>query len=108
VLLAERSTVPSEVIESAAVQAESLGYARRQGNPLVLTDSGQALAGRLTEARREVLAGLLGDWDPRQHSELAALVTRLSNELCGGDTDRPQRPAAARRTGSTKAGQTPA
>jgi EmrB/QacA subfamily drug resistance transporter len=108
VLLAERSTVPSEVIESAAVQAESLGYARRQGNPLVLTDSGQALAGRLTEARREVLAGLLGDWDPRQHSELAALVTRLSNELCGGDTDRPQRPAAARRTGSTKVGQTPA
>ncbi|MEE4543732.1 MFS transporter [Streptomyces sp. V4-01] len=103
--LGERSTVPSAVIESAAVEAESLGYARREGNPLVLTESGQALAGRLTEARRSVLAGLLGDWDPRQHSELAALVNKLSDELCGGDTDRPQR-RAAERTGSTRAGHT--
>jgi EmrB/QacA subfamily drug resistance transporter len=104
-VLAERSTVPSEVIQAAAVEAEGRGYARRNGDPLVLTDSGRALAGRLTEARRTVLAGLLGDWDPQKHSELAALVSTLSNELCGGDTDRPQHRAKQDRTGSTRTGR---
>jgi EmrB/QacA subfamily drug resistance transporter len=98
--LARLTTVPAEVIEKAAVEAESRGLAVREGNPLVLTESGRAVADRLTEARRSVLAGLLGDWDPAVHSELAALVKKLSSELCGGDTDHPDRrsrtkPAAA-------------
>jgi hypothetical protein len=37
-----------------------------------------------------VLADLLGDWDPDRHAELAALLTKLSGELCGGDHDRPE------------------
>jgi EmrB/QacA subfamily drug resistance transporter len=102
--LAERTTVPADVIEAAAVEAERRGYARREGNPLVLTETGHALAGRLIEARREVLAGLLGDVDLARHSELAALVNKLSTELCGGDTDRPQR----RRTGAVRADSTTA
>ncbi|WP_333767662.1 MFS transporter [Streptomyces sp. IBSBF 2435] len=89
--LARRTTVPADVIEAAAVEAESGGYAVREGNPLALTASGTALADRLTEARRTVLAGLLGDWDPAAHTELAALVKRLSTELCGGDGDHPDR-----------------
>ncbi|SHL07120.1 MDR family MFS transporter [Actinacidiphila paucisporea] len=89
--LARRTTVPADVIESAAVEAESGGYAVREGNPLVLTASGSALADRLTESRRSVLSGLLGDWDPAAHSELAALVKKLSIELCAGDTDHPDR-----------------
>ncbi|WP_329179334.1 MFS transporter [Streptomyces sp. NBC_01477] len=89
--LARRTTVPADVIEAAAVEAESGGYAVREGNPLTLTASGTALADRLTEARRTVLAGLLGDWDPAAHTELAALVKRLSTELCGGDGDHPDR-----------------
>jgi EmrB/QacA subfamily drug resistance transporter len=98
--LARITTVPADVIEAAAVEAEIGGYAVREGNPLTLTDSGRALADRLTEARRSVLADLLGDWDPERHAELAALVTKLSKELCGGDADHPDRrsrtkPAAA-------------
>jgi EmrB/QacA subfamily drug resistance transporter len=101
--LARHTTVPSETIERAAVEAESGGYAVRDGIPLVLTASGRALAGRLVDARRSVLAGLLGDWDPAGHAELAQLVRRLSTELCGGDADRPEpRPA---RTGSTAVGK---
>jgi hypothetical protein len=101
--LARRTTVPGETIRRAAFEAETGGYAVREGLPLVLTPSGTALAERLTEARRSVLAGLLGDWDPARHAELAALVRRLSTELSGGDTDRPEprRP----RTGSTVAGK---
>jgi EmrB/QacA subfamily drug resistance transporter len=94
--LALRTTVSAEVIEEAAVEAEARGYARREGNPLVLTASGTALADRLTEARRSVLAGLLGDWDPAGHAELAALVKRLSSELCAGDTDHPDRRSRAK------------
>ncbi|SEF50265.1 drug resistance transporter, EmrB/QacA subfamily [Actinacidiphila yanglinensis] len=92
--LARQATVPGEVIEAAAVEAESRGFAVREGNPLVLTESGRALATRLGEARRSVLGELLGDWDPASHTELAALLHKLSGELCGGDHDRPQRPVS--------------
>ena len=89
--LARTTTVSADVIRKAATESEVRGYAVRSGNPLVLTESGEALAERLIEARRGVLAGLLGDWDPERHSELAALVKKLSHELCGGDTDQPER-----------------
>ncbi|MEV6009668.1 MFS transporter [Streptomyces sp. NPDC051976] len=89
--LARRTTVPADVIEQAAVEAEVRRLAVRDGNPLQLTEQGRAMADRLTEARRGVLAGLLGDWDPAVHADLAALVTRLSTELCGGDGDHPDR-----------------
>ncbi|MBY8877816.1 MDR family MFS transporter [Actinacidiphila acidipaludis] len=99
--LARRTTVPSAVIEQAAVEAESRGYAVRDGNPLTLTDSGRTLAVRLTQARRTVLSDLLGDYDPARHAELAALVNRLSTELCGGDHDRPEERHRGNGTGST-------
>lgn len=89
--LARRTTVPALLIEAAAVEAEAGRYAVRDGDELVLTASGSALADRLIEARRAVLAGLLGDWDPAAHAELAALVRKLSRELCAGDTDHPNR-----------------
>jgi len=94
--LARHSTVPLAVITAAVVEAETGGYATRgaqAASPLVLTGAGRALAGRLAEARRSVLAELLGDWDPARHAELAALVTRLSDELSGGETDHPERNA---------------
>ncbi|MFI1091093.1 DHA2 family efflux MFS transporter permease subunit [Streptomyces sp. NPDC020917] len=102
--LARRTTVPAEVIEKAAVEVETRGFAVRSGNPLVLTESGQALALRLVSARRTVLADLLGDYDPATHSELAALVSRLSTELCGGDTDRPEGREHRARGGATAGG----
>ena len=88
--LALCSTVPRATIEEAAVEAETRGFAVREGNPLVLTPSGEALAARLVETRCDVLAELLGDWDPARHAELAALLTKLSGELCGGDNARPE------------------
>ncbi|MDJ0343662.1 MFS transporter [Streptomyces sp. H10-C2] len=96
VVLARITTVPADVIEQAAVEVESRGLAVREGNPLVLTDSGREMAAQLGAARRTVLGELLGDWDPERHADLAALLTKLSGELCGGDTDRltKERPAA--------------
>ncbi|MYS23269.1 drug resistance transporter, EmrB/QacA subfamily [Streptomyces sp. DvalAA-14] len=95
-VLARETVVPFPVIAEAVVEAESGGYAARAqhpGNPLVLTDAGHALVDRLTEARRAVLAELLGDWDPARHAELAALIKKLSDELCGGEADHPERSA---------------
>jgi EmrB/QacA subfamily drug resistance transporter len=103
--LARQASVPPAVIEKAVVEAESRGYATRVGNQLELSTTGRALADRLTAARRTVLADLLGDWDPARHAELAELVGRLSKQLCGGDTDKPEPPARARpHTGSRIAG----
>ncbi|WP_329131382.1 MFS transporter [Streptomyces sp. NBC_01476] len=95
--LAGSTTVPAHVIEAAAVEAESRGLAVRAGNPLRLTPSGHALADRLTQARRAVLAELLGDWDPARHAELADLVGKLTKELCGGDAAHPERAGRAGR-----------
>ncbi|MBM9434731.1 MFS transporter [Streptomyces bryophytorum] len=99
--LARRTTVPADVIERAAVEAETRGLAVREGNPLALTASGSAVAEQLIEARRSVLAGLLGDWDPAGHEELAALVRKLSGELCAGDSDHPERRAARTKPAAT-------
>jgi EmrB/QacA subfamily drug resistance transporter len=97
--LAEHTTVPRELIEQAAVEAETREFAVRDGHPLVLTPSGQELATRLGRARRDVLAELLGDWDPARHADLAALLTKLSRELCGGDRDRLRASTGSQRMG---------
>ncbi|MFC4036579.1 MFS transporter [Streptomyces polygonati] len=92
--LARHTIVPLGVITASVVEAEARGYATRAphpGQPLVLTDAGRALVARLATARRSVLAELLGDWDPARHAELAALITKLSTELSGGEADHPER-----------------
>jgi EmrB/QacA subfamily drug resistance transporter len=97
--LAERRIVPIEVIEEAAAEVESRGLAARgRGLPLRLTESGEATAVRLVEARRTQLAELLGDWDEKQYADLAELLTRLSSGLCADTRDRPDRTEPARYT----------
>ncbi|MFD7888387.1 hypothetical protein ACFV3O_07860, partial [Streptomyces albidoflavus] len=47
-------------------------------------------AERLSRAREETLAELLGDWwGPERPTDLAEIVHRLSTELCGSDGERP-------------------
>lgn len=104
--LALHATAPREVIERAAVEIEEQHLARRDGNPLVLTERGQEVVALLTEARRKVLADLLGDWDADRYADLAALLNKLAGELCGRDTDRPdgredQKASAKYRPGET-------
>lgn len=60
--LAERSAVPLPVVMAAARQVEERRLAVREGLDLVLTDEGRAAALRLSKAREESLAELLGDW----------------------------------------------
>jgi EmrB/QacA subfamily drug resistance transporter len=47
----------------------------------VLTELGSATAERLIAARREALARLLDGWEPERHSEVAALLSKLAQEL---------------------------
>jgi EmrB/QacA subfamily drug resistance transporter len=89
--LAERSTVPLAVILAAARQVEERRLARREGLDLVLTDEGREVAERLSQAREDSLAELLGDWwGPDRPTDLAQLVKELNAELCGSAGEQPR------------------
>lgn len=97
-VLAERSTVPLDVIMAATRQAEECRLARRDGIDLVLTDTGRQAADRLAKAREDSLAELLGDWWGRDRpTDLIRLVEELNAELCGSDEERPHAAGAITR-----------
>ncbi|MEU0332920.1 MFS transporter [Streptomyces sp. NPDC006193] len=96
-VLAERSPVPLHVIMAAARQVEERRLAERRGLDLVLTDAGRTVAERLTTAREESLAELLGDWwQPGRSTDLTRLVHDLTGELCGAERERPHNGTAAK------------
>ncbi|MEX2974978.1 DHA2 family efflux MFS transporter permease subunit [Streptomyces sp. C184] len=89
-LLAERSTVPLGVISEGVRQIEERGLAVREGLLLRLTGPGRRIADRLSAARQESLAELLGDWWTRDRpTDLTELVRELTTELCGSDAEEP-------------------
>ncbi|TJZ55556.1 MFS transporter [Streptomyces piniterrae] len=89
-LLAERSKVPLGVISEGVRQIEERHLAVREGLMLLLTDSGRETAGRLSAARQESLAEMLGDWWTKDRpTDLTELVKELTAELCGSDAEEP-------------------
>uniref|UniRef100_A0AAU3H2A1 MDR family MFS transporter n=1 Tax=Streptomyces sp. NBC_01401 TaxID=2903854 RepID=A0AAU3H2A1_9ACTN len=95
--LAEVAPVPLRVITSAARQVEGRGFARREGVQLVLTEQGAEAVVRLSKAREESLAELLGDWwGPERPTDLIRLVTELSAEVSGSSSERPHMPEPRR------------
>ncbi|MFP1624149.1 DHA2 family efflux MFS transporter permease subunit [Streptomyces sp. 5K101] len=91
--LAETTPVPLRAITDAAREIEGRGLARREGLDLLLTDRGAEAAARLSQAREESLAELLGDWwGPDRPTDLIQLVRELNSELCGSDAERPYSP----------------
>jgi len=96
-VLAERSTVPLEVVIAAARQVEERRLATREGLDLILTEEGREVAERLAQAREESLAELLGDWwGPDRPTDLNRLVKELNDEMCGSDEERPHKESAAK------------
>lgn len=96
-VLAERGTVPLEVVLAAARQVEERRLAGRQGLDLYLTDTGREVAERLATAREESLAELLGDWwQPGRSTDLMQLVKELTGEMCGSEREQPRDGAAAK------------
>lgn len=96
-VIAERTSVPLDVVIAAARQVEERGLARREGVELVLTERGRRAAERLARAREESLAALLGDWwTPDRPRDLTELVRLLTAEMCGSDRERPHSGTAAR------------
>lgn len=92
-LLADVAPVPLRVITSAARQVEERGLARREGMQLVLTEQGAEAVVRLSQAREESLAELLGDWwTPDRPTDLVRLVTELTAEVSGSSKERPHMP----------------
>ncbi|MFJ6459609.1 DHA2 family efflux MFS transporter permease subunit [Streptomyces sp. NPDC091387] len=95
--LAEIAPVPLRVISEAGRQLEELGLARRVGVQLVLTEPGAEAVVKLSHAREESLAELLGDWwGPDRPTDLVALVTELTAETSGSSRERPHSPEPKR------------
>ena len=91
--LADTTPVPLRAITEASRQVEERGLARREGPQLMLTDAGMEAAVRLSNAREESLAELLGDRSgPDRPTDLEQLVRDLTAELCGSDEERPYSP----------------
>ncbi|MFI0213461.1 DHA2 family efflux MFS transporter permease subunit [Streptomyces lydicus] len=96
-LLAERSTVPLGVIAESVRQVEERGLAAREGLLLLLTDRGREDAERLSQARQQSLAQMLGDWWTKDRpTDLTELVQELTAELCGSDAEEPHNGDARR------------
>lgn len=88
--LAETAPVPLHVITDAARQVEERGLARREGLQMILTDTGAEAVVRLSQAREDSLAELLGDWwGPERPTDLVRLVSELTAEVSGSTRERP-------------------
>lgn len=95
--LADVAPVPLKVITEASRQVEERGLARREGLGLVLTDRGAEAVVRLSQAREESLAEMLGDWwGPERPTDLVRLVTELTAEVSGSSKERPHTPEPPR------------
>ncbi|MFJ3142751.1 MFS transporter [Streptomyces halstedii] len=95
--LAEVAPVPLRVISQAARQVEERGLVRRVGVQLVLTEPGAEAVVRLSRAREDSLAELLGDWwGPDRPTDLVRLVTELTAEVSGSSRERPHMPEPRR------------
>ncbi len=95
--LAEIAPVPLRVISEAGRQLEERGLARRVGMQLVLTEPGAEAVVKLSRAREESLAELLGDWwGPDRPTDLVALVSELTAETSGSSRERPHSPEPKR------------
>jgi EmrB/QacA subfamily drug resistance transporter len=80
-----RRGVPVERMRQALQTLQEKGlllseFPSDPGAPVV-TPEGAAISSRLRRAGREQLEGLLADWTPEQHTELAEMLGRLSADL---------------------------
>ncbi|MFE2019799.1 DHA2 family efflux MFS transporter permease subunit [Streptomyces sp. NPDC059499] len=95
--LAEAAPVPLHVILAAARQVEERGLVRREGPEMVLTDLGAEAVVKLSNAREESLAEMLGDWwGPERPTDLVRLVAELTAEVSGSSKERPHMPEPPR------------
>lgn len=97
-LLADSTSLPWELLASAARELEECGLAVREGLPMVLTDEGRRTAARLRDAREDALGELLGDWwSPGRPRDLTELVRELNAEFGGSESECPRTGAELKR-----------
>jgi DNA-binding MarR family transcriptional regulator len=88
--LAKQAGVTMEEGHPNAQLLVDRGLIIRSDGVLALTPPGAETADRLFAAKREWLQKQLAGWSPEQHAELERVLTKISRELLGEDSDRPQ------------------
>lgn len=92
--LAKRLHVPEAKLESVVDGLERQDLVRltpaeqenRASATPELTDTGDNMVNRLTDARRAGLQELLGDWSPEQHQEVGAMIARIARDMLTHET----------------------
>ena len=78
--------------ETAQAVGEALGGLRSRGlvggEPPELTSEGEAMYGRVREARRAALRALVEEWDPRSNPDIDPLIRRVAESLEAEDEGR--------------------
>jgi DNA-binding MarR family transcriptional regulator len=85
--LAERAEVSVEQGRPYVDTLVDRGLVGRADGRLAITGTGHQASLRLYEARRRGLARLLDGWDPDHNPELSGLLTRLSQDTVGDESD---------------------
>lgn len=63
------------------------GLVERDGEDLVITDTGSAVADRVFEVRRKALEHDLDGWEPEKNPELTGLLEKLSRSSLGAESE---------------------
>ncbi|HEX9063885.1 MAG TPA: MFS transporter [Streptosporangiaceae bacterium] len=91
ITMADLSDRMSELVQAGYVQPDGTSA---PGEPERMTEAGQSAYDRIFAARHDRIALLLDGWQPEQHPQLLALLTRITHELAasherpGPDLDR--------------------
>ena len=90
--IGQRFGIPLGALSAFSDTLCDRGLACRVGTRLSLTDDGRQAASALVAVRREMLAELVADWQPDQHADLAALLTRLAGGIASEPALPPRNP----------------
>jgi len=93
--LADELTVPQERVAELAGELQRRGRLTDDADSLDLTDLGRADVGRLVEAGRAELTGLLDGWRCQDDREVAPVLRRLASSLLAEIPEESKQPVRA-------------
>jgi len=86
-LMAERTEVSSGTVREVAEALEARGLVEIDGDAVLSTPDGDAVAEQIREGERERLRAYVSEWPDGDQPEVEELIEQLTHELLADDTD---------------------